>query len=51
MIPQDAAPDSDWSDYLTSVAEIQRRTRLDFFRELDDADEIQIEKHRAERIW
>lgn len=51
IVPQDAAPDSDWSDYLTSIAEIQRRTRLDFFRELDDADENQIETHRAERIW
>ena len=51
ILPQDAAPDSDWSDYLTSVAEIQHRTRLDFFRELDDADEIQIEQYRAERIW
>ena len=51
IVPQDAAPDSGWSSYLTSVAEIQRRTRLDFFHELDDADEIEIEARRAERIW
>ncbi|HTO04785.1 MAG TPA: DNA/RNA non-specific endonuclease, partial [Opitutus sp.] len=51
IVPQEPTPGLDWSHYLTSVAEIQRRTRLDFFHELGDADEIQIEEHRAERIW
>jgi endonuclease G len=51
MIPQDAAPNAEWSDYLTTVAEIQRRTRLDFFHELEDGAEHQIELQRASRMW
>lgn len=51
MVPQDAPRDAEWSQYLTSVAEIQRRTRLDFFHELDDVAESQVEQQIASRMW
>jgi endonuclease G len=51
IVPQGASPDAQWEDYLTSVAEIQRRTRLDFFHELEDAAEEQVEQHVASRAW
>lgn len=51
IVPQDIPADAQWSSYLTTVAEVERRSRLDFFRELDDAAEIQVEQQRATRMW
>ena len=51
IIPQEAPPSGDLASYLTSVSEIQQRTHLDFFRELDDAAEHQVEEQRAGRVW
>ena len=51
IVPQDAPPSGDLAAYLTSVAEIQQRTHLDFFRELDDTSEHQVEQQRANRVW
>lgn len=51
VVPQDAPPSADPERYLTSVAEIQRRTGLDFLSELDDAAEAQVEGQRATRVW
>ncbi len=51
VIPQDAPPSGELASYLTSVAEIQRRTHLDFFRELDGATEHQVEQQQANRVW
>jgi endonuclease G len=51
IVPQDAPPGAEWADYLTSIAEIQRRTRLDFFHELEDVAEGQVEQQIARRMW
>jgi endonuclease G, mitochondrial len=51
ILPQDASSDAGWSNYVTTVAEIERRTRLDFFHEFDDSAEVQIEQQRASRLW
>jgi endonuclease G len=51
IVPQDAPPDAQCADYLTSVAEIERRTQLDFFQELEDVAEGQVEQQRASRMW
>jgi len=51
VIPQDVEPKSDPNAFLTTVAEIQQRTHLDFFRELDDVSEAEIEKFAAKRAW
>jgi endonuclease G len=51
IVPQDPPSNADWSEYLTTVSEIERRTRLDFFHELDDVAERQIEQQLASRMW
>ena len=51
LVPQDAPTDADPARYLTSIAEIQRRTGLDFLAEIEDAAEQQIEARRADRVW
>lgn len=51
IVPHDAPADADPSRYLTTIAEIQQRTGLDFLNELEDADELQVEQQRAARVW
>ncbi|HYP18296.1 MAG TPA: DNA/RNA non-specific endonuclease, partial [Opitutus sp.] len=51
LVPQDAPADANPSRYLTTIAEIQRRTHLDFLHELDDRAEHLIEVQRAARLW
>jgi endonuclease G, mitochondrial len=51
LVPQEVPPAAEWSDYVTSIAEIQRRTRLDFLHEFDDVAEVLIEQQRAGRLW
>jgi endonuclease G len=51
IVPHDAPGDADPSRYLTSIAEVQRRTGLDFLTELDDAAERAVESARAARVW
>lgn len=51
LVPQDAPADADPGRYLTTIAEIQRRTGLDFLSEIEDEAERQIEAQRASRVW
>jgi endonuclease G len=51
LVPQEAPADAAPSRYLTTIAEIQRRTGLDFLSEIEDAAEQQIEAQRAARVW
>lgn len=51
LVPQEAPADTDPARYLTTIDEIERRTGLDFLREIEDAAEAQIEARRAERVW
>lgn len=50
LVPQDAPAESEPGRYLTSIAEIQRRTRLDFLSEIEDEAERQIEAQTASRV-
>lgn len=45
--PNFAAPDG----YLTTIDELERRTGLDFLRDLPDEAEAALEAKRAERAW
>jgi endonuclease G len=51
ILPQAASALEGWSNYVTTIGEIERRTRLDFLHELDDAAEKQIEQQHASRLW
>jgi endonuclease G len=51
IVPQDAPADASPSRYLTSIAEIQRRTGLDFLSELEDVAERDVEQRKAEKVW
>jgi endonuclease G len=51
LVPQDAPASADAERYLTTIEEIQRRTGLDFLRELDDASERDVENQKARRVW
>jgi endonuclease G len=51
LVPQDAPADAEPARYLTTIAEIQRRTGLDFLSEIEDDAERAIEAQRAGRLW
>ncbi len=51
IIPQDAPPEGEAARFLTTIAEIQRRTGLDFLSELDDEAERQVENQQSSRVW
>ncbi len=51
IIPQEEARGSEAARYLTTIAEIQHRTGLDFLHELEDESERSIEAQRASRVW
>lgn len=51
IVPQSAVSTKDLGGYVTSVAEIERRTHLDFFRELDDAAEAEVAAQHSSRVW
>jgi endonuclease G len=51
IVPQEADASSGIDRYLTTISEIQRRTQLDFFSDLDDVSEKQIESVAATRVW
>ena len=51
LIPQTAPVGSNPGGYLTSVDEIQKRTGLDFFAELDETSERDVELQRSARVW
>jgi endonuclease G len=51
LVPQEAPAAAEPERYLTTIAEIQRRTGLDFLSEIEDAAEHAIEAQRASRVW
>ncbi len=51
LVPQEAPSNVSPDRYLTTIAEIQRRTGLDFLAELEDESERQVEQVRASRVW
>ncbi len=51
IIPQEIPPHGDPARFLTTIEEVQRRTGLDFLRELEDSAEKQVEQAMASRVW
>ena len=51
LVPQETPAGADPENFLTTIDEIQRRTGLDFLRELDDTSERAVETQRATRLW
>lgn len=51
LVPQETSAAANPEQFLTSIEEIQRRTGLDFLRELDDPSERAVEAQRAGRVW
>lgn len=51
LIPQEAPANAEPERYLTTIAEIEARTGLDFFAALADAAEQEVESRRAARVW
>jgi endonuclease G len=51
IVPQNTEANAPPEKFLTTIAEIQRRTHLDFFSELDDAAETQIESRVPNSLW
>lgn len=51
LVPQETRAEAGAGQFLTTIAEIQRRTGLDFLNELEDAAEREIEGARAGRVW
>jgi endonuclease G len=51
IVPQEAAAHADLALYLTTIAEVEARTGLDFLAALEDAAEREVESRRAGRVW
>lgn len=51
MVPQQVCGTEPLGDYLASVDEIEQRTGLDFFSELDDPHEAALESARTAQGW
>ncbi len=51
LFPQELPPGAKVDDYLTTIAEIEARTGLDFFSELPTETQVELESRRAARIW
>ena len=51
IFPQEPAPNTDLSHYLTTIDEIERRTDLDFLAALPDDAEAELESRPAARVW
>lgn len=51
LFPQEPAAGAEPEDFLTTVDEIERRTGLDFFAELNPDAETELEARRAARVW
>ena len=51
LFPQEPAAGARLEEFLTTVAEIERRTGLDFFAELDPATQLELEARKATRVW
>lgn len=51
IVPQEPKEGADLGDFLTTVDEVERSTGIDFFPELPDAVERDLEARRAGRVW
>ncbi len=51
LVPQETSTQADPARYLTTIAEIETRTGLDFLAALEDAAEREVESRRAGRVW
>jgi endonuclease G len=51
LFPQEPGADARLEDFLTTVTDIELRTGLDFFFELDSATQLELEARRATRVW
>lgn len=51
ILPQQPRAGAKPEDFLTTIDEIERRTGLDFFPELPDPVEAELEARRATRVW
>lgn len=51
LVPQETPASSDPERFLTTIDEVQRRTGLDFLRDLEDTAEKQVEQAKASRVW
>jgi DNA/RNA endonuclease G, NUC1 len=51
ILPQEPPAGAKLEDFLTTIDEIERRTGLDFFPELPDEVEAELESKRASRVW
>lgn len=51
MFPQETPAGAKAERFMVSVDEVERRTGLDFFAELEDAAEVVLEAKRAEGMW
>jgi endonuclease G len=51
LLPQEAEAGTRLEDYLTTVDEIEARTGLNFFAELQSETQAELEARRAGRVW
>ena len=51
LFPQETPAGADPGRFVVSIDEIERRTGLDFFPELDDGAERALESKRAQAVW
>lgn len=51
LFPQDVSGQGRLDDFLTSIDEIERRTGIDFLRDLPDGAENALEASKASRVW
>lgn len=51
ILPQEPPAGAKLEDFLTTIDEVERRTGLDFFPELPDEVEREVEARRASRVW
>lgn len=51
IFSEDTPSGTEANHYLVSIDEVERRTGLDFFAELEDVAEAQVEAQVASRVW
>lgn len=49
--PQETPAEVELNRFLVSIDEVERRTGLDFFGELEDSAEVALEAMRAQAVW
>ncbi len=51
LFPQEASPNASLMSFVTTVDEIEQKTGIDFFSELDDSIENQLESQKKSNPW